>query len=95
MVYIDDMEAEVRRGAYYMKLCHMIADTHDELVEMADKVGLPRKWIQKEGTAEEHFDITKSMKRVAIRLGAKDITQRDSVRIIQRKRDNQPVEKKP
>lgn len=97
MVYIDDMEAEVAIGfgGRYMKLCHMVADTHEELIDMANKVGVPLKYIQKAGTPEEHFDITKRAKFAAIKLGAKDVSSRFIVSIIQRKRgDNQPVEKK-
>lgn len=72
-VYVDDMNAPFGR----MKMCHMIADTHDELVRMADAIGVKRKWIQYEGTAREHFDICQSMKRKAISLGAIEIPMRE------------------
>ncbi len=38
-VYVDDMEAEFGN----MIMCHMIADTHDELIAMADAIGVDRK----------------------------------------------------
>ena len=47
MVYIDDMEAPYGR----MFMCHMIADTTEELLQMVDKNGVQRKWIQFPGTA--------------------------------------------
>lgn len=28
-----------------MKMCHMMADTRPELVEMADRIGVARKWL--------------------------------------------------
>lgn len=65
-VYVDDMEAPYGR----MKMCHMLADTREELLAMADKIGVARKWIQKAGQPFEHFDIALSKKALAIRYGA-------------------------
>ena len=61
-VYIDSFNAPYGR----MLMCHMIADTKEELLEMADKIGVQRKWIQKEGTHHEHFDVCLSKKKKAI-----------------------------
>lgn len=72
MVYVDDMDMPFRR----MKMSHMIADTPEELVSMADKIGVARKWIQDKGTPREHFDVCLEKKRLAIELGAKLITWR-------------------
>lgn len=72
MVYIDNMEAPFGR----MKMCHMIADSTEELLAMADKIGVQRKWIQYPGTKKEHFDICLSKKAKAITFGAKAITMR-------------------
>ena len=69
-VYVDDMEAGYGR----MKMCHMIADSTEELLAMADRIGVARKWIQKAGTPHEHFDICLSKKSKAIAAGAKAIT---------------------
>lgn len=73
MVYIDNMEAGFGR----MKMCHMIADTPQELLEMVDKIGVARKWIQYPGTPREHFDICLSKKKIAVEMGAKAITMRE------------------
>ena len=69
-VYVDDMMAVFGR----MKMSHMIADSHDELLEMADAIGVDRRHIQHEGSAEEHFDVTNSKRLLAIKAGAKPIT---------------------
>ena len=45
-VYVDNMQAPFGR----MKMCHMVADTSEELLAMADKIGVQRKWLQKAGT---------------------------------------------
>lgn len=73
MVYVDDMEAKFS----YMVMCHMVADTTEELLAMADRIGVQRKWLQKPGTPHEHFDICKSKRALAIRHGAKPISMYD------------------
>lgn len=85
-VYVDDMY-KYPIGRYgRMKMSHMIADTHEELVEMADKIGVQRKWIQDEGTSEEHFDISKGKREKAIEHGAIEITMRELVEKLQERR---------
>lgn len=54
----------------------MIADTTEELLAMVDKIGVQRKWIQKPGTANEHFDVAMSMRELAIKNGAIPIRYR-------------------
>lgn len=61
-VYVDDMRAPFGR----MLMCHMIADTEDELLAMADTIGVARKWYQ-----GDHFDIALSKRALAIEAGAK------------------------
>ena len=70
MVYVDDMEAPYGR----MKMCHMIADTSEELLAMADRIGVQRKWIQHAGFHDEHFDIALSKKSAALMAGAIPVT---------------------
>lgn len=73
MVYVDNMNARYRG----MLMCHMIADTTDELLEMVDNIGVNRKWIQNGSTYKEHFDICVTKKSKAILFGAKEITMRE------------------
>lgn len=58
-------------------MCHMIADTTEELLAMATKIGVAHKWIQYPGTPKEHFDICLSKRGLAVRAGAKEITGRE------------------
>lgn len=83
-VYVDDMNASFGR----MKMCHMMADTTEELLTMADRIGVARKWLQKAGTSHEHFDIALSKKALAIQYGAIAVTRRDIGMLI-RKRNGQ------
>ena len=77
-VYVDDMKAPFGR----MVMCHMLADTTAELLAMADKIGVQRKWLQKAGTPREHFDIALSKRAEAVRAGAIEIAWLDTCRIV-------------
>jgi NRPS condensation-like uncharacterized protein len=57
----------------------MGADTTEELLNMADKIGINRKWLQYAGTWREHFDIALSKRSLAIKNGAIEVTQREFV----------------
>lgn len=83
-VYVDDMEAPYGR----LIMCHMVADTHRELVEMADRIGVARKWLQMPNTSREHFDVCQSKRRKAVALGAVELTRRAlAQRLIERGQD--------
>lgn len=75
VVYVDDMRAPFGR----MIMCHMMADSKEELLAMVDKIGVERKWIQHEGTIYEHFDISLGKKKLAIQNGAVELTRREFV----------------
>ena len=72
-VFVDDMRASF--GG--MTMCHMIADSREELDAMADRIGVQRKWIQKPGTYAEHYDICLSKRRLAVKAGAVEITLKE------------------
>lgn len=74
MVFVDDMEAPFGR----MRMCHMIADSDDELHAMADKIGVARKWHQAPPKASSsHYDICLSKRALAVKNGAVEITLRE------------------
>lgn len=81
-VYVDDMRAQF--GTLVM--CHMVADSHDELIAMADIIKVQRKWIQKAGTIYEHFDICLSKRALAVKYGAKQVTMMELGRILHARR---------
>lgn len=81
-VYVDNARAAFGR----MKMCHMMADTTSELLAMADKIGVQRKWLQKAGTVYEHFDIALSKRVTAIALGAKEVSSRELGMIIRKRK---------
>ena len=79
-VYVDSMAAAFGN----MIMCHMWADTEDELLAMVDKIGVKRKWIQGHPTLSfgkhrnaswVHFDIAKGKRALAVRYGAIETDQ--------------------
>lgn len=81
-VYVDDMRAPYGR----MVMCHMIADTDDELHAMAAAIGVARRWHQKPGTARSHYDIALSKREAAVMRGAVEITWRQAGAMTARRR---------
>lgn len=62
-----------------MMMCHLLADTADELHDMAGRIGVRRKWFQ--GERYPHYDICKSKRVLAVTLGAIEIDRRRFVEI--------------
>lgn len=71
-VYVDDMRAAYGR----MVMCHMMADTDEELCAMADRIGVRQRWHQ-----GDHFDICLQKRALAVAAGAIEVTQRELVAI--------------
>lgn len=69
-VYVDDMRAQFGR----MVMCHMLADTDEELHTMADKIGVARRWHQAPPRHDSHYDIALSKRALALASGAVEIT---------------------
>lgn len=76
-VYVDDMRARFGR----LIMCHMIADTEDELHAMAARVGVARRWYQ-----GDHYDICLSKRALAVAAGAVEVTQRQLGCMVMRRR---------
>lgn len=70
-VYVDDMRARFGR----MVMCHMLADTDEELHAMADAIGVARRWWQSPAkTSGSHYDIALTKRAAAVAAGAVEIT---------------------
>lgn len=77
-VYVDDMHRSLMGRFGRMKMSHLLADTDDELLAMADRIGVARRWHQHPGTHRSHFDIAMSKREMAIAAGAVPITLRQT-----------------
>lgn len=72
-VYVDSMKAAYGR----MIMCHMIADTDEELHAMADAIGVARKWHQAPPKHTSHYDICQTKRALAVQHGAIEVTWKD------------------
>jgi len=64
----------------------MLADSIQELHEMADRLGLKREWYQSRSTP--HYDLSKTKRVLALKLGAIEIENLKVVEIIRKYRAN-------
>lgn len=71
-VYVDPAV----HGFGRMVMCHMMADSPEELRAMADQIGVAQRWIQHPGEWHEHFDVCKSKRALAVAAGAIEVTSR-------------------
>jgi hypothetical protein len=71
-IYVDDMRLRYGR----MIMCHMIADTEQEMHDFADHIGVKRRWFQR-----DHYDICLRTKARARQYGAIEVTRRAMVRL--------------
>lgn len=68
-----------------MVMCHMIADTPDELHAMADRIGVARRWFQAPPKASFwHYDICKSKRALAVAAGAVEVDRNALVAAMRR-----------
>ena len=81
-VYVDDMRAQFGR----MIMCHMLADTDEELHAMADRIGVARRWHQAPPKHDSHYDIALSKRATAVAHGAVPITYRQAAAMNFRRR---------
>ncbi len=81
-VYVDDMLARFGR----MVMCHMLADTDDELHAMAERIGVAGRWHQAPPRHDSHYDIALSKRAAAVAAGAVEITWRQCGAMAMRRR---------
>ncbi len=79
-VYVDAAKNPYGR----MLMCHMLADSLDELHQMADKIGVKRKWFQNKNVP--HYDICKSKRALAVKFGALEIQQGKVLELVRKYR---------
>jgi Protein of unknown function (DUF4031) len=82
-VYVDGQRARFGR----MIMCHMVADTLNELHAMAEQIGMKRQWFQASPPASTpHYDLSLSRRALAVSAGAIEVDGCGLVEVIRRLR---------
>lgn len=81
-VYVGESIYEFGR----MVMCHMVADSRVELHEMADAIGIDRRHFQSKSSMP-HYDISKSKRKIAVEKGAVEVTEREIVEMVRKRRE--------
>ena len=64
-----------------MLMCHMVADSPEELHAMADKIGIQRSWFQSFAkTRRPHYDVSEPKRMLAVQFGAIEV---DAARLVE------------
>ena len=82
MIYIDKAFIPYRG----MKMCHMLADSSNELLSFSEQIGLKKTWLQYKNTYKEHFDISEPYRKIAIEKGAIVVERRQIALILKTKK---------
>jgi hypothetical protein len=80
-VYVDRSRNRLGR----MVMCHMLADTVEELHAMAERIGMKREWFQPKSTP--HYDVSLERRRLALQYGAVEADKYKVVELIRAYRE--------
>jgi hypothetical protein len=91
MIYVDSvrgypasmMTAATRRNGH--RWCHLLVDSREELHLFAVRLGLRRSWFQNHPT-RWHYDIVPRKRSVALALGAREVSRRELVETLRKRR---------
>lgn len=70
--YVDTVRSYPRAGLRFTQFCHLLADEHAELHEMADRLGMPQRFFQ-DHPWRWHYDLPEHLRAEAILFGAREV----------------------
>lgn len=96
VVYVDNIRiaADVPNGNHVISgtWSHLVADTHDELMAFAARLGLNPAWLQNPHQPLEHFDVTANVRARAVRLGALPLEWQEAAALTEAKLAGDPFD---
>ena len=85
-VYVDyNQTCRPNKDWRYKYVCHMMADTIEELHSMAKKIGLKRKWFQDTNKRFPHYDLNPNKRQQAVKQGAIEKPSMELLKYFKRK----------
>ena len=85
MIYVDELTVCIRSKKWpYSQAGHLVADSVEELHYFAGRMGRKPSWLQ--GGSLPHYDLTKGMRLLAVKLGAVEITRKKFVEFMRKYR---------
>jgi Protein of unknown function (DUF4031) len=83
--YVDAVREYPDAGLRHTRFCHLLADTREELHELADALGIPRRYFQ-DHPWRWHHDLPEPLRDQAIALGARELTLREVGLLLRRRK---------
>jgi len=83
--YVDALREYPDAGLRYTAFCHLLADTRAELHEMADRLGIPRRFFQ-DHPWRWHHDLPEHLRPRAVELGAREVDLHTVGRLLRERR---------
>jgi hypothetical protein len=83
--YVDAVRDYPDAGLRFTRFCHLLADSHAELHEMAERLGMPRRMFQ-DHPWRWHYDLPEHLRPRAVGLGAVEVTMHEVGALLRRRR---------
>jgi hypothetical protein len=84
--YVDSVRSYPEVPFRFREFCHLLADERGELHELADHLGIPRRYFQ-DHPWRWHYDLPEPVRARAVDLGAREITMHDVGALLRCRRD--------
>jgi hypothetical protein len=83
--YVDTVRSYPDAGLRFTEYCHLLADTREELHELAQRIGMPRQAFQ-DHPWRWHYDLPAPLRPLAVAQGARQVTMHDVGALLRRRR---------
>jgi hypothetical protein len=83
--YVDAVREYPDAGLRFTRFCHLLADTREELHEMAEALGVPHRFFQ-DHPWRWHHDLPEPLREKALELGARELTLHEVGALLRRRK---------